>query len=413
MECFVETDDFFAHVLPKLDLPTQDGNWHASRDIARTETGVARRHRLISELRPILQLSSDYTVHRASSVRTGPAGTGLDALEQYFEPWRGRVPHGAVGAFLNLLGDGLHNVIGNLAQQWLGEDVAIEPIAGSDRPTVSVWVSPQFARGAHVSAANILGSKAIMKAEADEDTLFAVDPVRHPASQYSALAPLGAFWEIALRDVEPQSCSSSNLMRLLSGTVERWASRYLEVPREQVNAWWSQWGEGSQADFGPVLASLKAHLPLTLQQLDVKESEPLRDALRKAERAQRKREQAPSQEALKFELAALDRLAALIEEPQHQRFLWKRVNDLMRRYGYGHDSVLLELAQNSDDALAEAAEIKGGPLPPTDRRLFIRVHEHNETPTVDVMHWGRPINDTGAAPFRPGGSVSGIRTSTS
>ena len=85
--------------------------------------------------------------------------------------------------------------------------------------------------------------------------------------------------------------------------------------------------ESSEADLGPVLASIKAHLPLTLQQLDVKESEPLRDALREAERAQRKREQAPSEEKLKIEREALDRLAALIQEPQHGKFLWKRVNE--------------------------------------------------------------------------------------
>ena len=402
LDCFVETNDFFTHVLPKLDLPTQDGIWHASRDVARTETGVARRHRLIPELRPILRLSGNDLVPHASSVGSSPAGTGLDALEKYFEPWRGRVPHGAVGAFLSLLGDGLHNVIGNLAQQWLGEDVAIEPIGGLDRPAVSVWVSPQVTHGDRVSAVNVLGSRVAMEAKADDDSLFAIDPERHPPSQYSALAPLGAFWEIALRYVEPQSRSSSELMRLLGGTVERWASRYLELPREQVNAWWSRWGKGSQADFGPVLASIRAHLPLTLQQLDVKESEPLRDALREAERAQRKREQAPSQKTLKIEREALDHLAALIGKPQHQSFVWKRVNELMRRYGYGHDSVLLELAQNADDALAEAAEIKGGPLPPTTRRLLMRVHEHDGTPTVDIVHWGRPINDTGGTAFPAG-----------
>ena len=402
LKCFAETDDFFAHVLPQIDLPTQDGKWRASRDVAITETGVAPRHRLLRELRPILRLSSDDPVLHARSVGNSPAGTGLDALEKYFEPWRGRVQHGAVGAFLSLLGDGLNNRIGNLAQQWLGEDVAIEPIEGLDRHAVSVWVSPRVARGDRISAVNVLGSRVEMEAEADSDTLFAVDPVRHPPSQYSALAPLGAFWEIALRDVEPKSRSRSELTELLRGTVQRWATRYLKLDRERVDAWWSGWGEGSQADFDPVLASIKAHLPLTLQQLDVKESEPLRDALREAERAQRKREQASSEETLKFEKEALNRLAALIKEPQHQSFLWKRVNELMRRYGYGHDSVLLELAQNADDALAEATEIEGGPLLPATRRLLIRVYEHDGTPTVDVMHWGRPINDTGGAAFPAG-----------
>ena len=402
LECFAETDRFFARVLPQIDLPTQDGNWHASRDVARTETGVARRHRLLPELRPILRLSGIDSVLHASSVGSSPAGIGLDALEKYFEPWRGRVQHGAVGAFISLLGNGLHNRIGDLAQHWLGEDVAIEPIEGLDRHAVSVWISPRVARGDRVSAVNVLGSMVEMEAETDDDTLFAVDPVRHPPSQFSELASLGTFWEIALRDVEPRSRSSSDLLRLLGGTVERWASRHLELSREQVNAWWSRWGKGSQADFGPVLASIRAHLPLTLQHLNVQESELLRDALREAERAQRKREQAPTEEALKFERQALDRLAALIEEPQHQRFVWKRVNELMRRYGYGEDGVLLELAQNADDALAEAADIQVSPLPPATCRLLIRVHEHDGTPTLDVMHWGRLINDTGGAAFPAG-----------
>ena len=411
LECFAETDGFVAHVLPALGLPTQDGNWHASRDVARTETGVARRHRLLPELRPILRPSGVDPVPHASSAGSSPAGTGLDALQKYFEPWRGRVQHGAVGAFLSLLGDGLRNSISDLARQWLGEDHSLNgmrsPLVGPDGRNpcsdVSVFVSPKVAHGDHVSAVNVLGSRVVMEADADDETLFAVDPVQYPRlSPSSALASLGEFWEITLRDVEPQSRSSSDLLQLLGGTAKRWATRYLKLDREQVNAWWSRWGEGSQADFGPVLASVKAHLPLTLQQLDVKESEQLRNALREAERAQRKREQAPSDEALKFELEALDRLAALIKEPLHQRFLWKRVYELMRRYGYGHDSVLLELAQNADDALAEAAEIEGGPLPPAARRLMIRVHEHDGTPTVDVMHWGRSINDTGGAAFPAG-----------
>ena len=313
LDCFAETGYFFTHVLPRLDLPTQDGKWHTSRDVARTETGVARRHRLISELRPIIQLTGDDRVPLTSQVGDSWSGSGLETLdwsgsgletlEKYFEPWRGRLPHGAVGAFLSLLGSGLHGVIAKLAEQWLGEDVSIEGMrsklvgpSGQDPcADVSVWVSPRVAHGDRVSAVNVLGSWVEMEAEPDDDTLFAIDPVRYPPSRY-ALAPLGAFWEIALRDVEPQNCTSSELVRLLGGTVERWASRHLELDREQVNRWWSRWGKTSQADLGPVLASIKAHLPLTLQQLDVKESEPLRDALREAERAQRKREQAPSDE---------------------------------------------------------------------------------------------------------------------
>ena len=403
LNCFAKTDEFFERVLPEIELPTQDGNWHTSRDVARSESGVARRHRLIFELRPILRLSRDQPVLHMSSVESSPAGNPLDALERYFEPWRGRVQNGAVGAFLSLLGNGLHNVIGNLAEQWLGEDVAIEPIEGLDLQTVSVFVSPKIADGDRVNAVNVLGSRVEMEAEADDDTLFAVDPEPYPPlPPSSSLAPLGPFWEITLRDVEPQSRTQPDLTGLLGNTVERWAVQSLKLDREKVNLWWFRWGKTSQADLGPVLASIKANLPLTLRQLDVQKREPLREALREADQAQRKREQAPTEANLKAERKALDRLAKLIEEPEHQTFLWGQVNELMRRYGYGTDSVLLELAQNADDALAQAAEIKGGPLPPATCRLLIRVHEHDGTPTVDITHWGRPINDTGGAAFPEG-----------
>ena len=408
LNCFAETEDFFTHVLPKLELPTQDGNWHASQDVARTEIGVARRHLLISELRPILCATGDDPIPLLNQVESDSIESPLETLEKYFEPWHGRLPHGAVGAFLSLLGSGLRGVIETLAQQWLGEDVSIDgvrsrlvgPEGHSPCADVSVWISPRVAHGDRVSAANVLGSRVDMEAHHDDETLFAIDPHRYPQSRY-ALAPLGEFWEITLRDVNPQSRSSSELIRLLGGTVARWASQYLELDREKVSLWWSQWAKSSQADLGPVLASIKAHLPLTLQQLDVKQSEPLRNALREAEQAQRKREQAPSPETLEIERKAVDRLAKLIEAPDHQTFLWQRVNELMRRYGYGPDSVLLELAQNADDALVQAAQIKGGPLPPAARQLLIQVHDQ-DGPTLDVTHWGRPINDTGGPAFPPG-----------
>ncbi len=408
LSCFAEREDFFTQVLPRLELPTQDGNWHASQDVARTEIGVARRHLLISELRPILCVAGDNPVPLMNQVESDLNESPLETLEKYFQPWHGRLPHGAVGAFLSLFGSGLHGVIETLAQQWLGEDVSIDgvrsklvsPEGHSPCADVSVWISPRVAHGDRVSVVNVLGSRVDMEAHHDDETLFAIDPHRYPQSRY-ALAPLGEFWEITLRDVEPQSRSSSELIRLLGGTVERWASQYLELDRERVSLWWSQWGKHSQADLGPVLASIKAHLPLTLQQLDVKESEPLRNALREAEQAQRKREQAPSHETLEIERKAVDGLANLIEAPHHQTFLWQRVNELMRRYGYGPESVLLELAQNADDALAQAAQIKGGPLPSATRQLLIQLHDQ-DGPTMDVTHWGRPINDNGGPAFPPG-----------
>ena len=70
-------------------------------------------------------------------------------------------------------------------------------------------------------------------------------------------------------------------------------------------------------------------------------------------------------------------------------------------------SVLLELAQNADDALAQAAEIKGAGLPPSACSLVIDVLGEGDAHIIDVTHYGRPINETGgsAFPCREGTSV--------
>ena len=419
LACFAETNGFFEHVLPRLDLPTQDGNWHPAREVARTETGVARKHLLMSELRPALRLTDDDRLPRSSSVGELAEGEfALDPLRAYFEPLRNELPRGAVGAFLSLLGGGSHGEIGRLAEEWLGEYSSIESVRsglvgrGGEKPwaTVSVWVTPTVSGNERVRTVNLLGDWVEMEAQPDKNTLFATDPVRLRQSRAAyppwtaELGPRGASWQIGLRYVDPRSHTRSDFLTLLGGTVERWATRCLGLDRERVNNWWSRWGETSAADLSPVRASIMFHLPLTLRQLNVGDSEPLRDALTAADRAQRKREQEqpPSSRTIRMERDSLDRLANLIETGEHQEFLWWRVNEMMSRNGYRADSVLLELAQNADDALTQAAEIEGRPLPSDSRRFEVRVQEIDETPTVDVMHWGRIINDTGEPSFLEG-----------
>ncbi|MYF83701.1 MAG: hypothetical protein F4176_06170 [Acidimicrobiia bacterium] len=409
--CFAALNGFFEQVLPELDLPTRDGNWHVSRDVARTETGVARQHLLVSELRPTLGLDGG---DRPSS----PVGAGVrvhesavDALRDYFEAWRGQLPPAAVGAFLSLLGGGSRGEITKLATEWLGDEISPEALrtdstligANGKDPCagVVVWVSPRAARGDRVLAANVIGEWVEMKAEPDRSTLFAIDPEDHPGSNWG-IAPDRPLCELHLRDINPRDTNSSELIQLLGGTVERWATEYLKLDRDHVRKWWSRWAGGSKVDLDPVLASILAHMPLTLRLLNVGGSAPLREALRAAERAQRKREQAPSDETISMERVSLQRLAYLIGMREHQDYLWRRVNELMGRYGYRADSVLLELAQNADDALAQTAEIEGRPLPPNSRRFVVKVQEIDGSPTVDVMHWGRPINDTGRATFPAG-----------
>ena len=370
---------------------------------------MARRHRVIEELRrPLLLDGAGGSA--PVQVAHGVGGQAIeDTLETYFEQWRDRVPHGAVGAFISLLGDGLRGSLLRLAEEWCGDDISVEGVradlvgdSAAALNGLSVWISPRVSDGERVVAENLLGAGTEMAADEENDTLLAVDPVRVAASRYSALAPLGPFWELRLREVQPKERTTQELLALLGATVERWAVGFLNLERESVRESWSQWGRTSQADVGPVRASIMAKLPLTLHQLGVRECDPLRVALRQAEIAQRKREQMRSQDAMDEERHTLVRLAELIQTPPIGMFLAGRVRSLIERYGYSADSVLLELAQNADDALEQAVEMRGGGLPTAACRLEVRVFTENDAPTLDVTHWGRPINETGGSAFPAG-----------
>ena len=407
--CFAKSSVFFENVLPELDLPTQDGGWRPAHLIARTESGVGRRHRLIAELRSPLVLDGLGGARRLGSAGVETSEMSDRALERYLEPWRGRVPDGAVGALVSLLGRGLHGSLARLAEQWCGDDISVEKVreemVGDDEDVfagLSVWVSPHVASGDRVYATNLLGADAEMAADEVNETLFAVDPARMEWARYSALAPLGPFWELRLRAVALEGRTTEELLDLLGSTVERWTVGFLGLERERVREWWRRWGRTSQAYVGPVRASILAKLPLTLHQLGVRDCEPLRVALREAEAAQRRREQMRSQGAMDVEKDALARLAESIGTAENATFLAGRVRATIEQYGYGAESVLLELAQNADDALAQAAEIRGGGLPRAACRFEVRVHEVDGTATLDVTHWGRPVNEAGGSAFPEG-----------
>ena len=107
-----------------------------------------------------------------------------------------------------------------------------------------------------------------------------------------------------------------------------------------------------------MLASIKAHLPLTLRQLDVggKRTAPGRSQGTPSGR-KGSESRCPRTETIRLERESLDHAwRSLINDEQASGVSFgTRVNNLMHRYGYRTDSVLLELAQNADDALAQAA----------------------------------------------------------
>ena len=318
----------------------------------------------------------------------------FDVLDPYFQTWKNRLHHSAVGAFLSLLGDGRYGLTLKIAQKWLGDDSTVADVRrllspadlGARWKQVRVFVSGSTA-GDRVDAVNLLGETVVMDADRDNKYIFAKEPQRS-----------GDVWIVQLRDVTPEQRTERDLVSDLQNTVRWWACHVLGIERCDVDRWWERW-TGGQVEVAPVRASILAHLPLTLRQLGVHDSPQLQEALTKAERAQQRRERVEEteatevQQAIGTERATLRQLGELIAEPEHSEFLRGRVREAMDRLGYKAESVLLELVQNADDALAQAAEI--GQLPPDVRSAMIRVYG---TPTtIDFIHFGRPINYTGGA----------------
>ncbi len=411
---FATESGFSRGVLPRIDLPTQDGNWHPASTVAKSASGVARRHLVLAELREPLALDEATAIPPGTSVRDQrPSSASVDTLREYFEPWRNRVRPSAVGSFLALLGPGLSpkGSAEKLAKEWLGGvSLAVQRhrMFGSegDNPaaTVSVYVSPDVTDGATVSAVSVLGDSVEMEAAASE-TLFAVDPVLWEPTRFSGLSPHNKWWEVRLRDSRPGQRSAKELLDLLGSTVDQWAVKHLGGDRQKVREGSAEW-RSSTTDIAPARAAILATLPLTLRQIDVNDHEVLQGKLKEAEVAQYELRQMgwsdASEAARKREQKALDELAKQIEAPEHHGFLWHRIQRKMHSNGYSEASVLLELAQNADDALAQAAELKGGDLPPNACRLVIEVRQEGDTHIIDVTHHGRPINETGGSAFPAG-----------
>lgn len=325
----------------------------------------------------------------------------FDVLDPYFQRWKNRLHHSAVGAFLSLLGDGRYGLTLEIAQKWLGDDRTVADVRQLLSPDldarckqVRVFVSGSTA-GDRVDAENLLGETVVMDADRDNKYIFAKEPQRRGDD----------FWIVQLRDVTPEQRTERELVSDLQNTVRWWANHVLGIERCDVDRWWERW-TGGQVEVAPVRASILAQLPLTLRQLGVHDCPQLQEALVKTERAQRRREQAEAteatevREAIGTERAKLKRLGELVAEPQHSEFLRRRVREAMDRLGYTAESVLLELVQNADDALAQAAKIAGGQLPEDVRRAMILV---DGISTIDFIHFGRPINDTDGARFTDGG----------
>ena len=134
---FARTPEFFESVLGDVKLPTQDG-WRPSCEVAKSPFGVARRHRVVDELRDVLRATGEEDQEApVPAGQQGGAQAAVEILSAYFESWSGRVPETPVGAFLSILGSG--SDMSNLATAWLQNDTVAATVRRSLTEVTDPW----------------------------------------------------------------------------------------------------------------------------------------------------------------------------------------------------------------------------------------------------------------------------------
>jgi hypothetical protein len=154
-----------------------------------------------------------------------------------------------------------------------------------------------------------------------------------------------------------------------------------------------------------------------LKELGVKGAQKFDEILKEFDEARQKRVDAESFEkrskskAITFKedgerliKEARDKLKSILEaesadELKTQQLLVEAVRRKMKDYQYDIESVPLELFQNADDAVAELCEMKKTLLP-EEQRFVLEIDE--ETGILQIIHWGRPINQYDFPGFKEG-----------
>lgn len=408
---------FSRDILAKLTLPVQSGTWRATTQIARSASGLAPTHLLRLDLREVLRLDDhgqepkETTPPASGAPSERPPDSSADQLRRYFAPWRARIKPGVVGVFLAILSDHEPNgPIEALADEWLKRDPSFqersprelrERLLGGAWPTLpSPRVTAAFATADKVVALNLLGDDFEAPTSATTiSTIFSQDPAR--AQRHG----LGV-WDIRLQHVDPSRHPAPDLEGLVLSAVEWWCQRALRMSAEPIQQLFHL-ARGSQLAVAPVRARIVQSLPATLRELDVQRNQKLGEALKRTEKAAIKvadvhASGTSDNRVHQQHWQALDALAKTITETAaNDTFMLSRVRARMEERGYAPQSVLLELSQNADDALSQIREM-GRTLPDRATTLTVRVGKERSSTILDVLHYGRPINETGGAAFPAG-----------
>jgi len=419
-------------LLNKLD------QWRSASKLCVDAEGVAREdllsdsHRVI--LQPIITSAGNLpepTVNDAHmfepDVDAAVERTAKN-LKTFFAPWEDAVAPELIRAFLSLLGgdnklkDLASSYQGSHSVDWIRSSLPWTKNLDHDYDGRKGWFydldqhdaikSVRFivdvVKGELIQVRSITGSNINARLDQDFDSLVV-------GELWYEKAPEGRsdyyFPKIHLRKIEIGAYSQEKLSTFLRRSAEFLLQKFYRQGVYSLESIWSQLDKAEQLDIRIAQLLVMKHIPYYLRQLGKHQNDKLTASLKKWNDARYHVAEFSEDEKKRLqyerhELKALEEIQQLlIEDCEVQHAVLEAVRSKIRDYQYSPASVMFELFQNADDAVAELLQIRvypntagldtGVDLPLVARQFILQKRPDN----LCVMHWGRPINYIGGSGF--------------
>jgi hypothetical protein len=417
-----EAAGFWHDIVPFLRLPTRKPNsWKPSSQLLAASTGFVETLLVHDDWHKILAHHEKSRPRPAEDRQTASkAEDAAQILDVYLKAWK-VADRLALGAFASLFGEPAMRAAGartmaQVAQGFLGEIRTVKEVRERLDPNTArkidanrVWIHAQAA-GERTRSEGLCGQWLDVQPGHVLPAVF--DSETWPSANSTTYGP---YLEVRLRHVVQSDLSRSDAVKLLETAARQWATRVLGVSQGGFDAWWLNHSSDGQVDLLATELRILEYLPFTLRQLGVKEPNAIRDALHKLEVEENGRAEGQSTKdtkkaqghdaqvkTLRGELARMVRTDSAI-----QKSVLAKVRSRLTDSGYGPASVLVELIQNADDALAERAAMENGRRDDADWRKqagvkIVATRQGGDAWQVEVRHRGRRINFTGGEGFPAG-----------
>jgi hypothetical protein len=405
-------------------LPSQAGTWQDPDVLCVEHLGIAAENILDDEckklLRAIIKENEVLDEPPLASSHTGSSleeyeGT-VEALEQYFIPWREHLPPEVVGIFFAVLGRNVEP----LAGRWLQSPQEITAIRGSIRwdtadvggthlqePAIAIMARQRTC--VTVLAAGTKRARSITGCTFDAPLLSAdkrADLLVGRCFGTRTFSPgmdaNGPLQELQLIKLIPGQYTKDRLLNLLARTVERTLHGLYRRQGTNVEELIQARCQTDQLELGITRAWMLEKAPHYLETLGVRYA-PLRQLLKRLDNERRSifelgknrdrtdaRNWQASMDQLRGERdQGLQELQRMVSEEQGcQNAILSAARRRLEDYSYGRSSIPLELFQNADDAATQWEELSGASS--SESRLF-RIVELSDG-SVAFLHHGRELN---------------------